>query len=329
MQLLSAERRAYLVSVPEPSVTAAYLARTALSDDRSAAYRRLLGEIESALGSMPVEDIGALTAFLDAKRASGLAPTTIRRNVGMLRVFYRWAYEQGRVSADTDLAVLAIKPPPGSSRRAQPKPYGRTEVRQVRATLDERWPKLPDNEAWKWINRWRDGRSPYSRIRSHVIRCQLDAIIGLALYCGLRRAEIFRQEMNWMHDDNDYVMVWDETGPWDGECRSIHYTDSARAQIAPWCRLRSAITPNHAHAWLNLHAEQTVRAPMTRDTFARSLRTYVGPGWTLSRLRATCGVTWAKANLLARIAQSSSDVIVRIPHSGGRCWCGSSRSEGP
>lgn len=246
---------------------------------------------------MSVADIAGVATFLEMKLALGAHPNTIRKYVGMLRAFYRWAYEHGHVTADTYLAVRAMKPPPESSRRAQPNPYRQSEVRQLGATLDERWPKLPDDEAWKWINRWREGRSRYSRVRSHAIRCQLDAIIALALYCGLRRAEIFRQEIDWLHYDNAYVVVGDEDGPLDGNWRTVHYTDSARAMIAPWCRLRRAINPDHSHAWLNLHAATTVSQPMRSDTFDKLLRTYVGPGWTLRRLRATCGVGWAKANL--------------------------------
>lgn len=73
-------------------------------------------------------------------------------------------------------------------------------------------------------------------------------IIALGLHCGLRRSEIFRQEIDWMHDDNDYVMVWDEAGPWEGRVRTVHYTDLARTLIAPWCRLRSAIKPQSIRA---------------------------------------------------------------------------------
>jgi hypothetical protein len=79
--------------------------------------------------------------------------------------------------------------------------------------------------------------------------------------------------------------------------RTVHYTDSARALIAPWCRLRSAIHPEHRRVWLSLHAAPTIREPMSRDTFNKLLRTYLGPGWTLARLRATCAVGWAKAGL--------------------------------
>ena len=79
--------------------------------------------------------------------------------------------------------------------------------------------------------------------------------------------------------------------------RTVHDTDSARALIAPWCRLRSAIKPEHPGALLNLHAATTARQALTSNTFDKLLVTYLGSGWQLSRLRATCGVGWAKAGL--------------------------------
>ena len=81
-----------------------------------------------------------------------------------------------------------------------------------------------------------------------------------------------------MHDDNAHVMVWDGAGPWDGKVRTVHYTDSARALIAPWCRLRAAIHPDHPRAWLNLHAATTVRQAMTSNTFHKLLVTYLAAG---------------------------------------------------
>lgn len=44
-----------------------YLAAAALSDGRVAAYRRLISEIEAALGPMPVQDIAGLARLLDGK----------------------------------------------------------------------------------------------------------------------------------------------------------------------------------------------------------------------------------------------------------------------
>jgi integrase len=250
----------------------------------------------------PPAEIGAeaLTGFLEAKLAAGAHPNTVRKYLGMVRAHYRRKYERGRVSAEVLLDVLSIKPPPESSRCAHPQPYRRKELSTLWATLDERWPKLDDDEASHRLRRWLDGRSPYSRMRTHAIRSQLDAVIALALYCGLRRREIFRLDDDSMHDDNACVVVWcDETAPWHGgKYRTVSYTDSARARIAPWCRIRSALRTDHSRAWLNLHAERTVREPMSRHVFNKVPRTYLGAGWTFGRLRATCAVNWAKAGLL-------------------------------
>jgi integrase len=299
-------------------MTSEYLDAVSLSDDRTAAYRRLLCEIESALGPMPVQDIAALARLLDAKHAAGIAPNTVRKYVGMLRAFYRWGHAQGRVTADTYLAVRAIKPPQGSSRQVQPQPYRRKEIKALWTTLDERWPTLPDDEAWHWINRWRDGRSPYSRIRSHAIHHQLAAVLGLALNCGLRRAEIFRLDEIVMHDDNAGVLV----AVSDGAYREVPYTISARDLIAPWMCIRKAINLDHRRAWLSLWSAPTVREPMSRESFNTLLPTYLGP-WQFSRLRATCGVGWAKAGLppehLRRVLgyASVSDVMPYLGLVGG------------
>jgi integrase len=79
-----------------------------------------------------------------------------------------------------------------ASKGAEPRPYTRNELRALQATLDERWPKLPHEDAEKWLPRFSEGRSPYSRVRVHAISTQLDAIIALALHMGLRRSEIFK-----------------------------------------------------------------------------------------------------------------------------------------
>jgi hypothetical protein len=69
-------------------------------------------------------------------------------------------------------------------------------------------------------------------------------VIALVLHCGLRRSEIFRQKIDWMHDDNAHVMVWGEAGPWHSKVRTVHYTDSARTLIAPGvgCARRSSLS---------------------------------------------------------------------------------------
>ena len=296
--MLLSEPTASLYEVRTISDTASeYLNANALSDDRAAAYRRLLSEIECALGPMPVQDIAALAAFLNAKQAAGIAPNTIRKYVGMIYATYRWLHEHGHVSAETYLAVRAIKPPPESSRGAQPQPYNRTELRTLRATLDERWPKLPPEEADRWLRRVAEGRSPYSRVRVHAIRCQLDAVVALALHLGLRRAEILRQDIRFIHHDYYAVVVTDKPGSLDGNIRQVPFTDAARLAIHEWVVCRYYLNPEHQLPWLNLHSARTKSDPMTRATFDKLLLTYLGRGWMLKRLRDTCGVAWVRSGM--------------------------------
>lgn len=59
-------------------------------------------------------------------------------------------------------------------------PYMSKEFAELGRAPEERWPLLDPSEDAYWISRWQRGISPYSRIRSHAIRRQLDAIIALA-----------------------------------------------------------------------------------------------------------------------------------------------------
>src|SRR5687767_12236379 len=105
-----------------------------------------------------------------------------------------------------------------------PDPYRPSELRDLNGVLDEAWPLLTHDEAAYWTGRWNLGKSPYSRVRAHAIRLQLDAIIALALRCGLRRNEILDLTVDWMHYDNVGVVVWERPGPWDAPHREVPYT---------------------------------------------------------------------------------------------------------
>jgi hypothetical protein len=100
-----------------------------------------------------------------------------------------------------------------------------------------------------------------------------------------------------MHYDNAYVVVWDGGVPWSGNWRDVPYTDAARAPIAAWLEFRALVRPDHGRVWLNLWEARSIRQPMKHDAFDKLLRTYVGEGWTLKRLRDTCAVTWVRAGL--------------------------------
>jgi integrase len=234
-----------------------------------------------------------LRAFVDAKLAAGYHASTLRRQLKMLRAHYRRLAIADEIKWSAYAVVRSVELPPDTTR-SEPHPYSADQIEGLWALLDERWPKLaPDRESY-WIKRWRDGRSPYSRIRVHAIRCQLNAIIALALHCGLRKSEILALDERSMHPDNEGVVVWHGAAPWNGGYREVPYRDAARELIAPWMDLRSVIAPGHDRAWLNLHARTTVRERMTDFTFSSLLGTYIGPRWTFRRLRDTCALRWVQ-----------------------------------
>jgi site-specific recombinase XerD len=178
-----------------------------------------------------------------------------------------------------------------------PEPYNRTQLRALRVRLDERWPKLPPEDADRWLRRVKDGRSPYARVRVHAIRCQLDAIVALAFHLGLRRAEIFRLDIRCVHFANEGVVVCDKSGSFDGKCREVPMTDAARHAAYEWIVCRYHLNPEHQFPWLNLHTDRTKSDQMTRATFDKLLLTYLGRGWTLKRLRDTCAAAWVRSGM--------------------------------
>ena len=182
---------------------------------------------------------------------AGYSAATVYKYRAIIGAFFGRAWREGYITTDELLAVRAIGPRRGGGRD-QPCPYRPGELRELRRILVTRWPRVPDDEATRWLGRWQSGRSPYGRIRAHTIRLQLDAVIGLALRCGLRRQEIFRLNAESMHPDNAYILVWDEDGPWCENCRTVEYTDCAREAIVPWVHWRAAIKPDHDRAGLTL-----------------------------------------------------------------------------
>jgi integrase len=200
-----------------------------ISPSRAAALARLLAELESWCAPRPVADVTGndVRAFVDAKLAAGYHASTLRRQLKMLRAHYRRLYLAGQATADTYVGVRSVELPPDTTLSG-PNPYTPEQIDGLWALLDERWPRLPPDNERRWLGRWRDGRSPYSRIRRHAIRCQLDAIIALALHCGLRKSEILRLDERSMDTDNESVVVWDGGAAWGGGCREVPYSDATR-----------------------------------------------------------------------------------------------------
>src|SRR4051794_1188876 len=231
-----------------------------MSGERKAAQMKVLRRLQSSLSPASLTDVdaGALESFLEGRLAD-LSPNTVRKERGMIASFYTWAWRQGHVDADTLLGVRDVPVPAGSTGVARPRPYTRWEIRTLWDALDERWARLPAEDAERWLGRWQDGRSPYARVRAHAIHLQLQAMITLALSCGMRRGEIYACEVDDMHPANDYIPVRRSNGT----IREVRLAAAARQALGPWIDLRARIDPPHDRAWLNLWAEPTVRQPMT------------------------------------------------------------------
>jgi integrase len=237
-----------------------------------------------------------LAAYLAQKTEAGFAPNTLRKERQMALSFFAWAHETGRVSAENLIAMQSVVSPQGAINRSRPENYSPKELRFFREVINARWPLMDDERARKFARRWKNGDTPYSRIRKHAIRLQLDAVISLALHGGLRRREIFALHVDDLHYDNAYVVVWSGER-WNSPYREVPYTEEARAAVRAWLDFRACMGVKHDSPWLNLWAATTAREPIGPDGFAKLLSAYVAPSLSYRRLRHTCGIAWLKAGM--------------------------------
>jgi site-specific recombinase XerC len=276
-----------------------FLASRSVSPARAAAIARFLDGLEESCAPRSIERLDAtdLRTFLESRLAAGSHPNTVRKWLVMARSLATWMYSRGTMSADVLIAIRAVRAPEGSSRRPQPQPYARADLAELRALLDERWPRMTDDDAVRYAMRWRESRTPYRRIRRHAIRLQLEAVIALASQLCLRRREIFALDLNCMSADNAYVVVAGFNVPWTERARAVPFTESAREAVADWLAFRHLLGAEHDRPWIALHAGPTVAQPMRPEAFDALLRTYLGDGWSLKRLRDTGAVRWAGAGI--------------------------------
>ena len=129
-----------------------------VSSARRAGHRAILSDLEDWIAPVPLDapEADAIAGFLADRVRTGYSPGTVRKWRAMILAFYAWAWRAGYISGDTLLMLRGIRPPTGSRRRAQPQPYRPSELRELRRVLDERWAKLQDEDAQRWIARWRD-----------------------------------------------------------------------------------------------------------------------------------------------------------------------------
>lgn len=240
-----------------------------------------------------------LRRYMAKRLDDGLHVNTVRLRANMIRAFFTWAFSAGLVTGDTLMAIRFAKNPKGSTGRSLPKPYSAKELKQFWRELDERWPHVEK----KWWSYWRMGRSRYKRIASSVVRLQIEAIVALALDCGLRRIEILSVGLDDIHPDNAFVVV-----PMRGErtngknrYREVPLTDDARLALHRWLEMRTELKPKHDRPWIMAYptmAEGRWLDPMNMPSLKKLFHQNVGhQPWRLHRFRHTCGTNWLRAGM--------------------------------
>lgn len=224
--------------------------------------------------------------WLAHKVDQGYHVNTVRKYANALRSFFGWLYATKRITADQYLELKSVRNPRGSSARSTPKPYTKAELQQFWHDLDERLP-IPANAA-RMRARWIRGTSKWARIWRYALRLEIEAIVSLALHCGLRHSEIYNLKPDDLHYDNEYIVVRGKADPNTGQpkTRAVPYTEPAREAVKLWLDLRQNMRPEDPGAtWLSCHGK-TWNHRMDPQRFEELLQARVG-NYQLHRFRHT------------------------------------------
>lgn len=238
------------------------------------------------------------SAFLThLKNDLGLHVNTVRKKGNEIRPFYSWCYNDGIIDGDRLMAIRSVKDPKGATGKTTPKPYSQKEIKAWRKELNDR---LPFIDGFK-LGYWRTGRAKYRRVATHFERVQIEAIVALALYCGLRRQEIRDLSIDDMHPENEYIVVREGKG---GKYREVPHCATSREKVRAWLEHREELDPGHDDAWLSLarnQAEGGWLKPMSEERYEKIVSA-IGD-WHLHRFRHTCATAWLRAGMKLEVVQ--------------------------
>lgn len=283
---------------------AAHFNYNGLTDARRREVRRAL-DLYAEHAGKPLErtDADDFRAWLESLVESGLHVNTVRKLGNCVRPFYRWAWRDARlIDAETLMRIREVPNPKGASARGLPRPYKRKELDKFWRQLDEAWPTAIGERAFV---RYRNGTCRFPRVANYAMHVQLNAIVHLALHCGMRRSEVFNVTIDDVHPDNEYAVVRKGKG---GKYREVPMTVDTRAAIAAWLKVRRVVMQRHDvrhdSVWLGLNPRASAKnpllpsspaAPMNARRFGEMMGT-IGQ-WELHRFRHTCGTEWLRAGM--------------------------------
>lgn len=279
-----------------------YYRLNSISERREAHCVQALRRYEEflSLRAMPIEQAsdGELREYLVSLLDAGLAASTVGWHLKMIKPFYNWCHQEQVVDRDHVLRIRDVSAPRGAGQQ-DPKPYSRRELAQMWVDLDAKFPKLPPVPARAGgrhpISRWRNGTSRFNgKLKRHAMRLQLEAMIELALVCGLRRIEIYRLSIDDCHWDNKYIVVDGKRENQHAKKREVPYPDSTRNAIREWFRMRGMMGAEHDSLWLSVTGPNPI-APLSWDRMVNLLHSF-GP-WVWHRLRHTCATERLRAKM--------------------------------
>lgn len=281
------------------------------SIDQIKELRRVEGFIApKSILELSAEDLQSYLAHRGA--ATNLAPNSVRKARMLILAFFTWAFQAEQITGDQLLRLRTVRDPKGATSVSTPKPYSAKELKQFWRELDDTFP-LVRKTMWQ---QWEYGNAKYWRIAPEVRRRQIEAIVALALHCGLRMTEIYNLSMSDLHPDNAYVVVRQraKTPNAKDRFREVPYTNEARAIVKRWLDMRIKIGVKHKKPWIKAWASKDeVRRgteswlkPMPERQF-QQLLTYVGRRyrreagkkgcWRFHRFRHTSATNWLRAGM--------------------------------
>lgn len=277
---------------------ASYFVLNSISARRQTYAVRALREFEATL-AVPIEQATdvALREYLVLLLDRGLKASTVSWHLDMVRPFYTWCWDERLIDAEQLMRIRSVKPPRGHNNHV-PRPYSRKELAQLWADLDARWPLLPPVPKYGGghnpLSRWRNGTSHFRNVKKHAMRLQLDAIIELALVCGLRKVEIYRLSIADCHWDNAYIVARGKRVDQHEKTRDVPYAESTRQAIRAWFRMRGYMGPDHDRPWLSVTGPDPL-VPLSEDRMAMLLHSF--GDYQLHRLRHTCATERLRAGM--------------------------------
>jgi site-specific recombinase XerD len=274
-----------------------------ISEIRQRRHVRVLRDYEAWLAPTPLLQAtpDQVRSWMTEQVGKGYHVNTIRFWLMMLRPFWRWAWEAGHLDADTWLRLKDVPPPRGASGHSEPNPYTRAEIKNLWRSIADKYPLADAKRLDRWARRYQIKQPPpYKRVAPHGRRMQLEAIVSLALFCGLRRGEIWQLSLDDLHPDNAYLVVRTKRSDHRDKVRKVPYTEPAREAVTRWLSFRKTLfIKHHRSPWLSLHPHRP-REPMHPTHFNGLLRKF---GFEYHRLRHTCATERLRAGMPIELLQ--------------------------